>query len=69
MGDLKTCPFCDGVPKEKVVRKGRVFEAFIQCRKCNARTGVFLTEPHENWNSALDEAIEAWNRRPGCEQG
>ena len=63
MSDLKPCPFCGGEAKDVVKRKRRIFEAFVQCRKCNAKSGVMLTEPFEKWNRAMEEAIEAWNRR------
>lgn len=57
--NLKTCPFCGGraeikmthVPPEK---------AWAGCTMCDATSAVFTANIY---SSAIDDAVEAWNRR------
>ena len=60
---LKLCPFCGGTAillldyDDEYERK---YLNSIHCRKCKARTA---------WQETIEEAIEAWNRRAGEQDG
>ena len=58
--ELKSCPFCgsSAFPSEFVydLKPEHITMHFIECNGCHATTYEYDTE---------EEAIEAWNRRPG----
>lgn len=62
---LKPCPFCGSTSiKAKGGVKGECRTAWIQCRRCNARTGVHEgITPSESYHELQKEAVAAWNRR------
>ena len=63
MVELKPCPFC-GSEKIAMRNVGKMFGKsayertylYMECRDCQAQTGVYGTKP---------KTIEAWNRRVG----
>lgn len=74
MAELKPCPFCNGYAKIDIKREsagmdGSYVNWIIHCEKC----GAMLSYPADGFygRKALteDEAIEAWNRRVGEQDG
>lgn len=66
---LKPCPFCGEEPitKVKVCRgiSSSEIRYSIECKYCDISIGAYITtgDPFNNAQSAMDRAIENWNRR------
>lgn len=68
--ELKPCPFCGSNDvKDRGKKKGRYREAFIQCHRCNARTGVIEGLAEEPYQKLKKEAAALWNRRAEARDG
>ena len=64
MAELKPCPFCGNADiKDRCKRQGNWRKVYIQCRKCNARSGVIDGYINEDYQTLKDEAARLWNRR------
>lgn len=66
--DIKAkCPFCGG--KGRLMNgkpgqmKGGMYQAFVQCSTCKAKTKTFLHLPYQIEQDVDRLAIEAWERR------
>lgn len=53
---LKPCPFCGG--SAEIIKQ--ICAVYIRCKDCKSSTAAFTAMIE---NCALDNAIEAWNRR------
>lgn len=70
MAELKHCPFCGGAAEELYIKRKKLFAKFlypyvthvvyIRCKVCAATSAVKWTR---------ENAIEAWNRRAGEQDG
>lgn len=56
MNKLKPCPFCGG---EAEITKN-ICAVYIRCKDCKSTTAAFTAMIE---TCALNDAIEAWNRR------
>lgn len=67
---FKPCPFCgsrDVRDHEKKV--GAFHAAYIQCHRCNARTGHYRDLMRVQYRVLVDEAAKMWNERRGGADG
>ena len=66
---LKPCPFCGKEPTTKVkVCKGMIASEIkysVECEYCGINIGAYITtcDSFDNAQSAMNRAIEDWNRR------
>ena len=61
---LKPCPFCGSSNiKDHEKKQGAYHSCYIQCHRCNARTGVYSGHLSEPYSVLRSEATDAWNRR------
>lgn len=66
---LKPCPFCGKEPTTKVkVCKGMIASGIkysVECEYCGINIGAYITtcDSFDNAQSAMNRAIEDWNRR------
>ena len=63
---LKPCPFCGGEACLKTQAIASFAAAFVQCEKCNVKSGAFIDSKKDC--TFLLDAIDAWNRRAGEEK-
>lgn len=68
MTELKPCPFCGG---EAVLCKDfrpdgncHYDVAFVKCQSCGCATAAFITDGYYGVKTSVQDAINAWNRRP-----
>ena len=69
--ELKTCPFCGGLPYVEESSRGYVNGestkvCYIRCRKCNARSERVNIKDFGHTSrseEALNLVVESWNRR------
>ena len=56
---LMCCPFCGGLTQIKIKHTSPE-QVWTECKICNASSNIFMANPY---SSAIDDAVEAWNRR------
>lgn len=64
---LRNCPFCGGEAKIKrgmpKQQRNDCKQAFIQCRRCGAKTKTLYSLAFQSWRDVETCAIKNWNRR------
>lgn len=62
--NLRCCPFCGSEDvKDQAKRQGDARVVFIQCRRCNAKSGAVRSLAGEPYDATVAIAAERWNRR------
>lgn len=64
---LKKCPFCGGRARidysRAFVNSESTKVTLVYCSRCHARSGKFDIRDYNNLESALEDAVKAWNLR------
>ena len=60
MDELKPCPFCGSMNVEAKVRE---HDAWIFCKDCGGKGGLFGMSKKDIQEHCLCKAVELWNRR------